>query len=56
MSRIVTISELHEWIDAHAPDGTERRVLHLALERLLAFEAGLVPEPKARLVTDEKES
>lgn len=51
MSRMVTISELHEWIDKHAPDCTERKVLHLALERLLNFEAGLVPELKGKLVT-----
>jgi hypothetical protein len=48
---MVTISDLHEWIDKHAPDCTERRVLHLALERLLNFEAGLVPELKGKLVT-----
>jgi hypothetical protein len=51
MSRMVTISELHEWIDKHAPDCLERRVLHLALERLLNFEAGQVPELKGKLVT-----
>ena len=51
MSKMVTISDLHEWIDKHAPDCTERRVLHLALERLLNFEAGQVPELKGKLYT-----
>lgn len=49
MSRMVTIRDLHEWIDKHAPDCTERKVLHLALERLAQFEAGQVPELRARL-------
>lgn len=51
--RRVTIREMHEWIDTVAPDCLERRVLHLALERLLNFEAGLVPELKGVLVKTE---
>jgi hypothetical protein len=47
---MITISNLHEWIDKHSPDCSERRLLHLLLERLAVFEAGQVPELKGKLV------
>lgn len=49
MTEPVTITNLHEFADKHCPDCRERRVLHLALERLLQFEVGQVPELRAKL-------
>lgn len=47
---MITISDMHEWIDGHSPDCRERKLLHLLLERLAQFEAGQVPELKGQLV------
>lgn len=46
MSRVITISDLHNWINEVAPDCTERKTLHLVLERLRQYEVGQVPTPR----------
>jgi hypothetical protein len=50
MSKMITISDIHEWLDKKTPDCRERRMAHLMLERLLMFEVGQVPELKGKLV------
>lgn len=56
MNKMITISDIHEWLDKRTPDCCERRMAHLMLERLLMFEVGQIPELKGKLVESDGEA